>query len=949
MSPVGETLSYFALGSLKAMHEDTEINLGQAKQQTVLAVLLLNMNQPVPVDTIIDAVWADNPPRDTRNTVQTYISRLRRILQVGDGNGGPDNVLAYTTAGYLLRCDRDRFDVTVFDQRVLAAQAHHRRQEWADATQQIRAALALWRGDPFSGLQSPLMDAERTRLHERHVLARELRASSMLALGEHSDAIADLARLVGEHSLRESLRGLLMTALYRSGRQAEALDVFQDLRKALADELGVDPSADLRELYQRILAADPGLNLPDSVAAGGAADRQMPRQLPAQARTFVGRQNELASLTRLATSADLAGTVVISGIGGPGGIGKTALALHWAYRHLDRFPDGQLFVNLRGFDPSGPPTPAGEALRGFLDALGVGPAALPVDLDVQVGRYRSLVAGKRMLIVLDNARDIDQIIPLLPGSSTCTVLVTSRRHLTSLAAMHGAYLLDLDVLPESDARDLLARLLGPERLTAEPQAVAELLSMCAGLPLAVRIVAARAQHHPTFPLAMLAEELRDASARLDGLDAGDLHTNLRAVLSSSVRTLGTQAANLFGLLSIAPGPDISLPAAASLLALPQGQVREALRELEHASLIQQHVPGRYRMHDLIRLYATDTAHHQLTQDVREAAMRRVLDFYTHTAYTADHLLDPHNPSIQLAPPTTGVCPQPIPDVAAALAWFDAEHRALLAAQLAAADHAWQDVVWQLAWILETFQTRRGHRHDRLVVWREALDATANLPDPGPRMLANRLLGLAYANLGRFEEGIGYLHRALTLAKEHHDPGQQSRTHRVLASAWARRGDDGRALEHAARSLALCRTLDQPVLEADALNHVGWYAARLGQFGTARTHCHAALTLHQLHDNPDGEASTLDSLGYIAHHTGDHQQAIGHYRQALTVLRALGNSAEAANTLDRLGHAHVALGEQAPARVVWREALQLLQERGRDTDARRIQRQLDALDQSLDVD
>lgn len=693
-----------------------------------------------------------------------------------------------------------------------------------------------------------------------------------------------------------------------------------------------DPTADLSRIVTDLTALDPVL------AAAARSRDDAPRQLPAAPSLFTGRSAELAALTGAATGA----TVVISAIGGAGGIGKTALALHWAHQHLHQFPDGQLYVNLRGFDPSGHPTPSGQAVRGFLLGLGVDPEALPVDLDAQAARYRSLVAGKKMLIVLDNARDIDQVTPLLPGSPTCTVLLTSRHHLTGLAALHGAHLLDLDVLPEPDARQLLARHLGPQRLAAEPAATAELLAVCAGLPLALAIVAARAAHHPNFPLAVLADELRDASARLAGLDAGDLRVNLRTVLSWSFRTLSPQAAVLFGLLGIAPGPDISLPATASLAALSPGQTREVLWELENASLVQQHLPGRYRMHDLMRLYATDTADYELTEDVRNAALRRVLDFYIHTAHAADQLLSPHGESARLDPPAPGVHSHLLSDAAAALAWFDTEHACLLASHHTGAERRWHSTVWQLAWVLRVFHFRRAHRHDQLVVRQIAAEAATHLDDPTIHILAQQLLGVAYAELGRHDKAVDHLSQALALAERHQDPTRNSQIHRALARAWELRGDDRRALGHARRSLDLLRGLDQPVREAIALNMVGWHAAHLGDYDIAREHCQAALALHRHHDNPNGEADCLDSLGYIEHHSGHHQQALDDYRQALTLYRDLGSTYQVPENLAGLGYTYVALDQPAQARAAWQEALELYREQGRDDDAARVERELDTL-------
>jgi tetratricopeptide (TPR) repeat protein len=672
-----------------------------------------------------------------------------------------------------------------------------------------------------------------------------------------------------------------------------------------------------------------------------------PRQLPACPAGFVGRAGEQTALTNTLDHGAGGGTVLISALAGAGGIGKTWLALHWAHEHVDQFPDGQLFVDLRGFSPAGAPIPAAEAVRGFLDAFGVAPGRIPTDLDAQARLYRSLVAGKRMLIVLDNAATDEQIEPLLPGSETCTVLVTSRKILTALITRYGARQVPVTILDQDEAHTLLAQRLGNQdaRLTIEPDAAVDIIRLCGRYPLALTITAARAQTRLRVPLTEFATELREL-----GLGALDNFTtpaaSLPAVLSLSLRDLTPQQRTVFALLGIAPGRDISLAAAASLIGLSNWQAAKILGALEEASLLDRHPASRYAMHDLIRAYAITTAR-DLTDDTREAALRRVLDFYIHTAHTADRLLDPHRMPTRLDPPVPGTHPHPLPNISAALVWLDAEHSNLLAIQHIAITYHWHHTVWQLALTLDTFHYRRGHRHDRLRVWQAAMDAAARSPDPTISTRAHQLLGRAYADLGLHEEATGHLHRALALAEHHRDPTQQALTHQALAWAWGLQGDDRRALDHATQAKDLFRTLDQPVREARALNTVGWHAARLGEYGTARAHCQAALPLHRLHLNPDGEAATLDSLGYIEHQTGHHHHALYHYQHALTLYRNLGNTLQSANTLDRLGYPYAALGQHDHARTAWREALELYRLQGRDEDAARVQRQLDKLDTQHD--
>ncbi|HWO63850.1 MAG TPA: tetratricopeptide repeat protein [Umezawaea sp.] len=688
----------------------------------------------------------------------------------------------------------------------------------------------------------------------------------------------------------------------------------------------------------------------------------VPRQLPAAPALFAGRVAELAGLDRTlaATAPDgrdptatglthadspanlpvTGTTVVVSAIGGTGGIGKTWLALAWAHRHLDRFPDGQLFVDLHGFSPTQEPMAPETAVRGFLDALEVDPGRIPTDLDAQAALYRSLVASRRILIVLDNAATTEQVVPLLPGSPTCTVLVTGRTRLASLIDRHGARHLALDVLTQDEARALLAARLGADRITAEANAVHELVELCGGYPLALSITARDAATRPGLPLAEVATELRELGLEVLEHET-DPAASLPAVLSWSLRRLTDEQRTVFALLGIAPGPVTTLPAVDALTGLSPVRARKALSALEEASLLERRPGGRYVMHDLVRAYATTTAH-DLPDNMRTMALVRVLDFYLHTAFAAGRLLEPFRALVQPDPPAPGVHPHPLPDAAAALAWLEAEHATLLATQRTAAAVGRHHVVWHLAWALDTFLYRRGHRRDALTVWRAAVDAAAHLPDPATRSRAHRGLGSACAVLGLHEEATGHLDQALDLATRHHDPTEQAHTHRALAISWELRGDDRQAFDHARHALDLYRALGQSVQEADALNGVGWCAARLGDFDTARDHCHAALTLNRHHQDLEGEAAALDSLGFIAHRTGEHQQALDHYHQVLILFRTLGHTYEVAGTLDRMGHPHAALGQHERASQVWQEALELYREQGRDDDAARVQRQLDGL-------
>jgi DNA-binding SARP family transcriptional activator/Tfp pilus assembly protein PilF len=908
------TVWFGLLGDVMASIDDDPVDLGHARQQCVLVALLAEANTTVTVDQLIDRVWADRPIQRARDTLYGYLHRLRRALAPAD-----DVEIRRTGRGYLIAVDPMAVDVHHFAQ--LLTEARTLRDDEKHCLARFDQALGLWRADDaFVGLDTPWLDAWRQALRRQRFAAELDRTDVALRLGRHNEVLAELSAYVAGYPLDERLAGQLMLALYRCGRPAEALEHYRRTRMMLAEEFGTDPSAPLQQLQQQILTTDPALARPATAEPRAVP---VPRQLPMPPPVFTGREHELAVLDKVLDGVgDPGGPVVISAIGGAGGIGKTWLALHWAHGHLDQFQDGQLYLNLRGFDPSGEPVPPGSALRSFLYALGVDPAAIPADLDARAGLYRSLLAGRRMLIVLDNAYDTAQVTPLLPGDTTSVVLITSRSQLASLVITHGARPLTLDVLTDTEAYQLLVHLLGAGRVADEPDAVSALVARCAGLPLALGIVAARAAAQPRFPLRVLAEELTDTTARLDALDAGDLSVNLRRVFACSYQALPTETARACRLLGIAPGPDISLPAAAALIGQPAAYTRTLLRQAATAHLVQEHQPGRYRMHDLLRLYAAEQAEQVDSGATRQAALRRVVDFYLHTAHLGDGFLLTQRDEIQLDPPDPAVAVPPLADRAAALAWFDAEHPGLLAAQRVATGQKWYPQVWQLAWALTLFHWRQGHRQHDHTVWQAALAAAGHLGDPSAEAMAYRRFGVACQRLGYDAEARENLRQALTRYEQTGNALGQAHTHLALSLIWTHQGDHEQALIHASHTLRLARSLDDPAWQADALNAVGWCQAQLGRHEQAAGYCEQALALSRQHGYRECETATLDSLGYIAHSTGDHPTALGYYRQVLALRRDLGDAYDEADVLARLGDIHAELGQQLEARQAWTRALAL---------------------------
>ncbi len=657
----------------------------------------------------------------------------------------------------------------------------------------------------------------------------------------------------------------------------------------------------------------------------------VPRQLPAAPRNFVERQRELDVLARLlAETGGEPGGVVVSAISGMAGVGKTALALHWAHRVAERFPDGQLYTDLRGFSPSGTPVEPAVALRGFLDGLGVPAEQVPASLEARAGLYRSLVAGRRVLIVLDNARHTEQVRPLLPSSPGCMVLVTSRTRLTGLAVDGDADLLTLDVLGEEGAGRLLAARIGADRIAAEPDAVSELIGLCARLPLALAIVAARVVGQPGFPLAELTAELRDAARRLDGLDAGDAASSVRAVLSWSYQQLAEAPARMLRLLSVHPGPDITSAAAASLTGTALGPARSTLRTLAVANLITEYQPGRYTLHDLLRAFAAEEAQAAGRAEDNHAAMHRVLDHYLHTTNTADLMTSQERQPITLAARLPGVSPESLATRDQALAWLDAEHVVLVKLIGRAAEAGFDVHAWQLAWSLAVYFRLRGHWQYMVTTQRIALACARHLGDQDAQARMHREFGFAIGQVGRFREAHGHLRRALKLYRALGDQDGQARARLAFGCVFCLQGRVREALDSTRAALrpppAHKHSADKAVTRityAIALNNLGWFHAQLGDLSEALTCCEHALDLHREIGSHNGQAVTLDSLGYIYHRLGRHDQAIAHYRLAADQYRHIGDRHELAKTIGRMDETCRAAADNAAAREALRDAVHIL--------------------------
>lgn len=902
-------MEFRILGPLEVWSGDSLVEVTAPQQRAVLALLLTRPRRVVPAQLLIESLWEQSPPPTARASLQTYVYRVRRILE---RYGRGSCAIRTQGPGYLLDVAPPAVDSLRFDQLAAEGLTVLRGGDSASGVAKLREALALWRGAAFADIPLSNAQAEASRLNDKRLAVLEACLRAEVDLGRHLEVIGEVERLAHAHPLREGAWGTLMRALQRAGRPGDAITTYATARRHLVAELGIEPGSELQQIHQSILTGVVSDAEPPSTPAPPI--EVTPAQLPADVPTFVGRVRHLRLLDRLLPSDGdrMPTAAVLSTIEGTAGVGKTALAVNWAYRVADRFPDGQLYVNLRGFDPASSPLDPAHALQAFLEALGVAAQRIPLSLAARVGLYRSLLAGRRVLVVLDNALDAAQVRPLLPGSAGSVVVVTSRSRLSGLIAAEGAYPLILDLLSPDEARHMLVSRLGADRVAAEPHAMREIVVRSARLPLALAIFSARAATHPAFPLAALAKELRESVGRLNAFTDGDTATDVRESFSYSYRVLSSDAARLFRQLSLHPGPDFAGPAAASLAGVSAREVRSMLAELTRGYLVTEHTPGRYKFHDLLRAYATDLAYSVDPPDERRAAVHRMLTHYLYGVDSASRLLNLHRRPVVSAAMPAGIALEDL-DVA----WFTTEWPVLMAVMRQAARDGFTAYAAQLARTLVRFLNRRDRWHDHVVKQEAALRTARRVASRVDQARAHRALGRAYSRLGRKDDAHAQLKRALDLYGELADDIGQADTHVDLAFLAEEQDRYDEVLRHGQWAFDRYQAAGQPTGEANALNALGWCYSRLGDHYRAIAHCRQALDRYGQLDDRRGQVVTWDGLGWIYHHHGQHQQAVTCYQRALELYRDLGDEVDGADALTRVTAGRLAADGTGD---VWRRSL-----------------------------
>ena len=937
-------IDYRLLGPIEVRVDGRILNIGGLRQRALLAMLLLRANEPVPRDVLAEHLWQQQPPAGARHAIDVYVSRLRKVLAfVGR------SVLVTVPGGYLLRVGQDELDVHRVERLVKEGHSELAAGAPAVAAERFGEALALWRGDVLADLRyERFFQVEIAQLEELRIGVFEDRIGADLALGRHASLIGELGRLAAAHPLRERLAAQLMIALYRCGRRGEALAGYDRVRVILAEELGIDPGLELRDVHARVLCDHPSLSVDAVVPPAATPDRRsVPRQLPSGIRFFAGRETELAELNEIAglrPAADTAtddratndGAAVIAAIGGMAGVGKTALAIEWARKIAPRFPDGQLYVNLRGYDAEASPVTPDDVTSWFLSALGVPAADIPVSAPARVGLYRSVLADRRVLIMLDNARNEAQVRPLLAGGPGCLVIVTSRSSLTGLVASAGAHPVPLLPMNQEEAWLLLAARIGQLRLASEPEAAMKLLRACGGLPLGLAVTAAQVAVSSSLTLTELAGRLASDADRLSVLDTGDEATTARTVFSWSIRRLSESAGRAFGLLGLHGGPDISLPATASLTGLSLVAARRVMAELTNASLVSEYRPGRYVMHDLLRSYAAEQARTAMPGDDVRAALLRSLDHYLQTAASAPGYAFPLT---AIAPPLPGVRPERLTEASQLSDWLRSEHLVLMeaisqAGSLGAARHA-----WQLCLLLGVLLARDGHWTDWDACIQAALEAASRAGD---------------------HEGLGQLHASLasradilgdpTGARQHNlksleycqlagDRVGEARAHgniaqtvmlrfRGMAEPSAPPRDEiDLGLVHAEQAARLFREIGSPHGEGLALTALATLYCELGSYKLARELCDRALGLQREAGNQQGQVYAWHALADMHRRRGEYAEAARCFHEALNVPVEFSPRLywHRALVLTHFGDSELASGDLMAARAAWQRARRILED------------------------
>jgi DNA-binding SARP family transcriptional activator len=912
-------MDFRILGPLRMITDDgRQVPVTGHRQCTILAMLLLHAYRPVTLAQLVDAVWDGEPPMTARRQIQNAVSELRgRIRRAGVARP----VIVAEGSGYRLAPEAGEVDARAFANRVAAGQRHADRDRLAEAVAELRAGLALWSGPALPGLSGRSVDAAVARLSEQRLAAIEVCMDAELRLGQHHQLVGELAGLTTEHPLRERLVGQLMLALDGSGRRAEALEAYQRHRARLADELGLDPGASLLEIHAGIVRGD-GPTAPAAVGNAPAARQRpagpapvpVPAQLPAAVAGFAGRVDQLKRLDGLLPGGTAgATTVVISAIAGLAGVGKTALAIHWGQRVRDQFPDGQLYVNLRGYATTAPMPPI-EALARFLPALGAPPDQLPDEVEAGAALYRSMLAGRRVLVLLDNAASSEQVRPLLPGSPGCLALITSRDRLAGLVARDGARPLRLDVLTADEAHQLLAAALGADRVAADPEGTVELARACSYLPLALRVAAAALIDQPEASIAAYAAMLHRGD-RLAGLAVpGEPQAGVRHAFDLSYQALPAGERRLFRLIGLVPTADVTAASAAALAGVPVEDASRMLDRLAAAHLVNRSAPGRYALHDLIRQYAADRAGREDPGAERDVAVRRLIDWYLYCADAAANRLYPWRLRLEVPPPAAPVvapfeavaAPGTNPD-AAARAWLDAE-RANLVATIR---HTAAQGIWPATWLLA--DTVRGyfwvcmHTLDWAETARLALAAAEAAGDL--RAQAAALLSIGDTDDRRYDRDraiISYT-RALALSEATGWEAGQTAALGNLGAGHAGAGRLPEAVDYYRRALMLSRSAADShrasYREAVLLWNLGTAYRQLGQLTDAADLQIRALAGFREHGARQGEAAALDELGAIRHAERRYAEAEAELTRALALERTVGDRGTEAYTLRSLAAVH----------------------------------------------